>query len=170
MGKYVSPTLSPLIEMSAMALQFKLRIASLLPPPPPCPSIFPFFVLKILSYFSVRRSTLLSRHLLSPSIAPRPIHSFLLIPHSVGLLPSLFTLCWLTSFSSFISPLPPSLSLSVGWTTASLVLGQINKPSVAHWEPMLAALPRRLILPILSPPSFYSFFCLCLSSFVSISF
>lgn len=103
------------------------------------PSLHPFFLCFCFS-------------LLSPSITPWPIH-FSLSHSSLSSFihtPSLFLLAH-TFFLVF-----PQFS-------QSLVLRRINKPSVAYWEPMIAAVPRRLIPPVLTPSSFYSF---CLSSFV----
>lgn len=69
--------------------------------------------------------------------------------------------------------LHPFLSLSLSSSVSvldhkELSAGRINKPSVAYWEPVIAALHRRLIPPILAPSSFYSFllFVLSLTSFV----
>lgn len=104
------------------------------------PSLHPFFLCFCFS-------------LLSPSITPWPIH-FSLSPSSLSSFihtPSLFLLAHTSVFLVF-----PQFS-------QSLVLRRINKPSVAYWEPMIAAVPRRLIPPVLTPSSFYSF---CLSSFV----
>lgn len=62
--------------------------------------------------------------------------------------------------------IPPSSSLSVFCGSQSSVQGPINKPSDAYWEPMIAALPRGLILPFLAPSSFL--FPSLLSVFVSL--
>lgn len=110
---------------------------------------------------------------ISPSSAP-PFHvafslSLHLYSHSIS-----FSWLPLVSFSSIIS-LSSSFSLSLSLSSSVSVLdhkelsaGRINKPSVAYWEPVIAALHRRLIPPILAPSSFYSFllFVLSLTSFV----
>ena len=113
---------------------------------------------------------------LSPSIAPSA-HAFYLIPHSVSLrlYSHSISFSWLTlvSFSSIISLSSSFCSLSHSSSVSildhkELSAGRINKPSVAYWEPVIAALHRRLIPPVLAPSSFYSFllFVLHLTSFV----
>lgn len=128
MGKYIRRALSPLIEMSVITLQFAYRSYPS-PPLSTCPSISPsfLFVENMFPFFC----PLL--HLLSSLVPLCPTVSFHL---ALCLSPSLFTLAvFLLAHASVFHQslfIHFSLSHSVFCTTKSLVLGQINKPSVAY--------------------------------------